>query len=130
MLDQNEASEKQDQKMPNGSMHTNGKDTASTVPSRRASRTPGAFVAFPLVVSEKQFSTVSEEHSRSMDLLNSSANALLGAMESCVPPVDSGRVIGEYTGQNMRQIAKSICDIINTKTSVVRSMYSIARDEI
>jgi hypothetical protein len=111
------------------STHTNGKDTTSTVPVRRESKMPGAYGAFQFAVSEQQYSTVSEEHSKSMNLLNSSASALLGAMESCVPPKDSGRVIGEYTGQNMRQIAKSICDIINTKTNVVRSMYSIARDE-
>lgn len=112
------------------SMSTNGKDTPSTAPVRQENRTRGGYVAFPILVSEKQFSTVSEEHLRSMDLLNSSASALLGAMESCVPPKDSGRTVGEYTGQNMRQIAKSICDIINTKTNVVRSMYQIARDEM
>lgn len=130
MQDQDVTNANSAQKTPNESTPTNGKDTQNNAPQRRGSRMPAGYAGFQVLVSEKQFSTVSEEHSKSMDLLNSSANALLGAMESCVPPVDSGRAIGEYTGQNMRHLAKSICDIINTKTIVVRSMYQIARDEI
>jgi hypothetical protein len=30
----------------------------------------------------------------------------------------------------MRQISKSLCDIVQTKTQVIRSMYQIARDEL
>lgn len=130
MQNTEQKSESNEKSTPEKSMHTNGKDTKETSVQRQGNRTLGAYVAYPIVVSEKQYSTVSEEHSRSMDLLNSSASALLGAMQSCVPPENSGRSIGEYTGQNMRQLAKSICDIINTKTTVVRSMYQIARDEV
>lgn len=97
---------------------------------RPENRTAAVSRGTQVVVSEQQFLTVREEHLQSMNLLNSSANVLLSAMQAMVPPPDSGRVVGEYTAKGMRQISKSICDIIQTKTGVVRSMYSIARDEI
>lgn len=108
-------------------MRENG--TQKTVTVRHESRIYGGVNAYPILVSEQQFEIVKQEHLTSMNLLNNSAEALLGAMKSCVPPEGSGRSIGEYTGQNMRQLAKSVCDIIQTKTQVVRAMHSIARDE-
>lgn len=101
-----------------------------TRPSRRVSRTTVVSDVRPILVSEKQFETVREEHLNSMDLLNLSGNALLRALEGMIPPADSGRVVGEYTAQGMRQLSKSICDIVQTKNGLVRSMYTIARDEI
>jgi len=80
-------------------------------------------------VSQKQFETVEIAHQNSVNLLDSCGLALLDAMEMAIPPRDSGRMIGEYTGQNLRQMAKSVCDIVQTKTGVVRSMYAITRDE-
>lgn len=112
------------------SMPTNGDGTQETLPAKRQSRTPAASVAYPILVSEQQFATVREEHLTSMSLLNSSGNALLRALESMQPPEGSGRVVGEYTAQGMRQISKSLCDIVQTKTQVIRSMYQIARDEL
>lgn len=110
------------------SMQNSANGTKEIATQRPQSKTPGVYVGFPILVSEQQFETVKQEHLKSMDLLNSSASALLGAMESVVPPKDSGRIVGEYTGQNMRQMAKSICDLIRVKTEVVRSMHTIARD--
>ena len=81
-------------------------------------------------VSQKQFETVEMAHRNSVNLLDSCGLALLDAMEMAIPPKDSGRMVGEYTGQNLRQMAKSVCDIVQTKTSVVRSMYQISRDEM
>lgn len=91
---------------------------------------PVAYKHIPIVVSEQQFKSVETAHVNSVNLLDSCANALLSALEMSIPPKDSGRTIGEYTGQNMRQLAKSVCDIVSTKTGVVRSMYQISRDEI
>jgi hypothetical protein len=104
--------------------------TIKTSLQRQESRTIAAYAGRPILVSEQQFVTVKEEHLASMDLLNSSANVLLGALNSMVPPEGSHRQIGDYTGDNMRKISKSICDLIQTKNSVIRSMYQIARDEI
>jgi hypothetical protein len=83
----------------------------------------------PIVVSQKQFESVETAHRDSVNLLDSCGLALLDAMEMAIPPKDSGRMIGDYAGQNLRKLAKSVCDIVQTKTGVVRSMYSIARDE-
>ena len=80
-------------------------------------------------VSEKQFMTVREETLESLNLLNSSGSALLSALQMIPPPPDSGRTLGEYSAHSMRQIAKSICDIVMTKTAVIRQIHSIARDE-
>ena len=82
-----------------------------------------------IVVSQQQFETVRQAHTDSINLLDSCGNALLDAMQMAIPPKDSGRTVGEYTGQNLRQMAKSVCDIVQTKTGVVRSIYQISRDE-
>jgi hypothetical protein len=97
---------------------------------KQLNRMLGASKGFPISVSEQQFKAVETAHTNSINLLDNSASALLGAMEAMVPPADSGRIVGEYTAQGMRQLAKSICDIVQTKTGVVRSMYQISRDEI
>ncbi len=112
------------------SIATNGKGMQETLPSRRRSRTPVAADVTPLLVSEQQFVTVREEHLESLNLLNSSGDSLLNALNSMIPPAGSGRVLGDYTAQGMRKISKSLCDIINTKNNVIRQMYSIARDEV
>lgn len=83
----------------------------------------------PIVVSQKQFESVGIAHTNSINLLDLCGLALLDAMEMAIPPKDSGRTVGEYTGQNLRQMAKSVCDIVQTKTGVVRSIYQISRDE-
>ena len=111
-------------------MLTNENDTPQTEKRMQRNKTTAAYGATPILVSEQQFNTVREEHLTSMDLLNSSGHVLLQALNSMQPPEGSGRVVGEYTAQGMRQISKSICDIIQTKTQVIRSMYQIARDEI
>ena len=98
--------------------------------TRQRNKTNAVFVGAPIRVSEQQFLTVKEETLTSLDLLNSSANVLLGAMEKMVPPADSPRAFGEYSAQGMRQLAKSVCDIVRTKCDVVRQIHSIARDEI
>lgn len=107
-----------------------GHDTAQMLSSKRGNRMSAAASVYPILVSERQFEIVREEHLASMDLLNSSGKALLNALESMTPPEGSGRVLGEYTAQGMRQISKSLCDIVQTKTQVIRAMYSIARDEL
>lgn len=111
------------------SMHINGSATPETAPTRRESKTSVALRGAPIAVSEQQFLTVKEETLESLSLLNSSANVLLSAMNSMVPPKDSGRNLGEYTASGMRKISKSICDIIQTKCAVIRQIHSIARDE-
>lgn len=99
-------------------------------PVKKIERRNGYINAYPIPVSEQQFMTVREEQLSSMNLLNSSGNALLSAMEGLIPHQESGRVVGEYTAQAMRKLAKSVCDIVRTKTMVVQSMYQIARDEL
>lgn len=121
---------KQENKEERKSMPINEITTLPNEPRMPANRTTAVSKDFRFAVSQEQFNLVKTEHKTSMDLLNSSANALLGAMEGMIPPPDSGRVVGEYTGQAMRYLAKSICDVIQTKTGVVRSMYSISRDEM
>lgn len=101
-----------------------------TNPMKQENRTLAAYVGRPILVSEAQFKSVQEAHLTSMNLLDSSGNVLLRALDSMVPPEGSGRGIGEYTAQGMRQLAKSICDLVQTKTQVVRSMHQIARDEL
>ena len=98
-------------------------------PLRRENKMIAASRGLPIVVSEKQFESVRMEQLTSLNLLNSSGDALLSAMNSMIPPKDSGRVIGEYTSHGIRQIAKSICDIVQTKSMVVKQMYQITRDE-
>ncbi len=112
------------------SMQTNGNGTHETNLPMLQRSMPAAFRHIPIVVSGDQFKAVETAHTNSVNLLDNCASVLLSAMESAVPPKDSGRVIGEYTGQNMRQMAKSVRDLIETKTNVVRSMYQISRDEI
>lgn len=108
---------------------TEKKDTQSSQRSY-----PVAYKHVPVMVSQKQYEAVETNHTRSINLLDSCGNALLSAMESTLPPTDENgnyiRSVGEYTGANLRQMAKSVCDLVSTKTSVVRSMYAISRDEI
>lgn len=111
------------------SMLSKGNAMQEIVPKTQPSKPLLVPKDYRFAVSEKQFESVSQAHRDSINLLDSSGNALLGALESLVPPEGSMRTIGEYSGQNMRQLAKSICDIVQTKTGVVRSMYSISRDE-
>lgn len=96
---------------------------------KRENKILAASSGAPIAVSEKQFETVRMEQLTSLNLLNSSGDVLLSAMSSMVPPPDSGRVVGEYTAEGIRQIAKSICDVVLTKTHVVRQIYAITRDE-
>ena len=118
-----------DRKTQNRSMNTNGLDTQGIVPTKQENKMPVVSRGSLIVVSERQFETVRSEQLATMDLLNSSANVLLSAMKSVVPPEDSGRIVGEYAGQNLRQMAKSICDLVTVKNHVVRQMYAVARDE-
>lgn len=104
--------------------------TQKTVVVRHESRTSARYADSPIRVSEQQYLTMREETLNSLNLLNSCGNALLGAMESIVPHKDSPRQMGEYTGQMMRQLSKSVCDIVQTKCNVVRQIHSIVRDDI
>lgn len=110
------------------SMPTNESSTRE-IETRPRSKTPAVSVGNPFVVSNEQYEAVRTAHEDSISLLNSCGTVLLQAMKSAVPPEDSGRTVGEYTGQNLRKMAKSVCDIMQTKTGVVRSMYQISRDE-
>ena len=96
---------------------------------KRENKTLVASRGLPIVVSERQFETVRTEQLTSLNLLNSSGDVLLSAMNSMVPSPESGRIIGEYTAQGIRQIAKSICDVVQTKAMVVKQIYQITRDE-
>lgn len=111
-------------------MPTSVPGTPETRTTRREKRMLAASAATPILVSEEQFRTVREEHLTSMNLLNSSGDALLRALDQMIPPEGSSRVVGEYTAQGIRQISKSMCDLVLTKNTVIRSMYQIARDEI
>ena len=111
------------------SMQEQGRTTQKIVTVRHESRMKEGLGASHIVVSEEQFKQVRMEQLTSINLLNSSGNVLLSAMNSMIPPEGSERVMGEYTAQGVRQIAKSICDIVQTKANVVRQMYAISRDE-
>lgn len=129
MLESETRNENKGREKENESMLSKGNGMQKTVTVRHESKIYGNGAALPILVSEQQFEIVKAEQLASMNLLNDSAVALLDAMKSCVPPEGSTRVIGEYTGQNMRQLAKSICDVIRIKTQVIRSIHSVARDE-
>lgn len=110
-------------------MLPNANDIIGVDKPRHQSKTQGVLRESPFAVSKEQFATVRMEQLTSLNLLNSSGNALLSAMQSMIPHEDSGRVVGEYTAKGIRQISKSICEIVMTKAYVVKQMYSIARDE-
>lgn len=112
------------------SMQDNGRGTPPTENQRQPNRRLVVPKDSLIVVSQQQYENVMVAHKDSINLLDSCGNALLDAMEMAIPPKDSGRTVGEYTGQNLRQMAKSVCDIVQTKTGVVRSIYQISRDEI
>ena len=122
---------KEDKELTEGEklMHINGKDTEKAMELKQGNKTRGVYGARPILVSEQQFLTVKEETLTSLNLLNLSANVLLGAMNKMIPPEDSPRALGEYSAHGIRQLAKSICDVIQTKNSVIRQIHSIARDE-
>lgn len=124
---QNESSESQNEKpLTKG----NGNGTLPTVKTKQENKIYVAAKDFRIAVSQEQFESVKKAHTDSLNLLDSCGNALLNAMQMAIPPEGSGRMVGEYTGQNLRQMAKSVCDIVQTKTGVVRSMYQISRDEV
>lgn len=116
--------------LPNGSTSIKETGMQETGLVRRENRTAAVLPARPILVSEQQFATAREEISQSLSLLNASGEALLQALKSIPPHAESGRAMGEYSAQMMRQLSKSICDIVQTKTTVIRQVYSIARDEI
>jgi hypothetical protein len=120
---------KRENLIPSKSMLNNESVMRETELLKRENKILAASRGAPIVVSEKQFETVRLEQLTSLNLLNSSGDVLLSAMNSMVPPADSGRTVGEYTAQGIRQIAKSLCDIVMTKSHVVRQMYAISRDE-
>lgn len=130
MQDQDQTKESSYSNGETKSIHTNGNGTQETLPATRRKSTPVAGPVIPILVSEQQFETVKQEHLTSMGLLNSAGMSLQRALDQMIPPEGSGRVVGEYMAQGIRQIAKSICDLTHTKVSVVRQMYSIARDEV
>ena len=111
------------------SMQEQGRTTQKIVTVRHESKMREGLGASHIAVSEQQYREVRMEQLTSINLLNSSGNVLLSAMNSMIPPEGSGRAMGEYTAQGVRQIAKSICDIVQTKANVVRQMYAISRDE-
>lgn len=129
---QNVENAKDVKELPNGksSMPVNEIGMPETKSPKQENRMTVVPKGTQFAVSQKQFETVETAHRDSINLLDSCGNALLDAMEMAIPPKDSGRMVGEYTGQNLRQMAKSVCDIIQTKTGVVRSMYQISRDEM
>lgn len=98
--------------------------------AKQRNRTTDVGPVAPILVSEQQFVTVREEHLASLNLLNESGKTLLRALDKMIPSEESVRGFGEYSAQGARQLAKSVCDIVLTKNTVVRQMYSIARDEI
>lgn len=108
---------------------TTGNGTQKTVVVRHESKMSERYSVSPIRVSEQQYVTMREETLKSMSLLNSCGDELHAAMKSLVPHQDSGRTMGEYSATQMRQLAKSVCDIIQTKCSVVRQIHSIVRDE-
>lgn len=112
------------------SMPGNENGMLETKPKKQENRMTVVPAGSRFAVSEQQYLDVRTAHTDSINLLDSCGSALLDAMEMAIPPKDSGRMVGEYTGQNLRQMAKSVCDIIQTKTGVVRSMYQISRDEM
>lgn len=119
--------------VPNGaakSMQDNANGTERTVAVRQGSKMTVALKDIRIAVCKEQYESVEIAHRNSLALLDSCGNALLDAMEMGMPPKESGRQIGEYAGENLRKIAKSVCDIVNTKTNVVRSMYQVSRDEM
>lgn len=83
------------------SIGTNENGTTSARAARRLNRMLAVQNAYPIAVSKEQYETVRTAHTDSLNLLDS----------------------------NLRQMAKSVCDIVQTKTGVVRSMYQISRDE-
>lgn len=109
-------------------INTRGNGIAN-ITTKHQNRMIAASKGLPIPVSEQQFTAVREETLASLNLLNLSGNVLLSAMDSMVPHAESGRTIGEYSAQGIRQIAKSICDVVITKNSVIRQMHSIARDD-
>ena len=118
--------------LPEGkkSTHINGNGTDEQKALSPKNNKSAGLSAFPITVSEKQFMTVREETLHSLNLLNSAGSAMLSALQAMPPHPDSGRVCGEYTAQAMRQLAKGICEVIQTKNQVVRNIYQIARDEM
>lgn len=129
---QNVENENVKSELPTGKALTQDKEPGmqNTVAMRQENKIYVASRDYRIAVSKEQYETVKTAHKDSLNLLDSCGNALLQAMEAVVPPPESGRTVGEYTGQNLRQMAKSVCDIVNTKTNVVRSMYQISRDEM
>lgn len=124
--------EKQDSVLMTGKMSTVGSEigTPETKTAKLSNRMPVVPAGSRFAVSAEQYNAVKTHHEESIRLLDSCGSALLDAMEMTLPPKDAGIRVGEYTGQNLRQMAKSVCDIIQTKTGVVRSMYQISRDEL
>lgn len=116
---------------PNGGMRstrTRGATTTRQEKKTPLSKTPVVVDDRPTLGFEKQFEIVREEFSQSMHLLNSSGKVLLGVLEQTLPEERSGRMIGDYTGTNIRKISKSICQLVETKTNLIRTMFQIARD--
>lgn len=110
------------------SMPINEPTTQETEEKTLSNKTSVVERDFPISVLERQFETVREEFSESMNLLNSSGKVLLGALKQTLPPEESGRVVGDYTGQNIRKISKSLCQLVQTKTDLIKVMFHIARD--
>lgn len=111
-------------------MPTGETGTHKTVTVRHESKMTARSVGTPIRVSEQQYLTMKEETLTSLNLLNSCGNALLSAMESIPPKEDSVRQMGDYAGNCMRQLSKSVCDIVRTKCDVVRQIHSIIRDDL
>lgn len=111
------------------SMLIAGSGTPKTPSVRPEKSGTVAYKGAAILVSERQYENVVTEHRTSLDLLNSSGNVLLDAMKSMIPPEGSSRTVGEYTAAGIRDIAKSICQVMSTKTDVIRSMYWVGRDE-
>jgi len=110
------------------STHTNGHTITGTLPLMPVNKTIDASNAIRTSELEQQFKNVNEEYLTSLRLLNSSGAVLLTALERMIPPEDSVRAIGEYTGKALNKVSKGICELARTKSDLIRTMFQISRD--
>lgn len=80
-------------------------------------------------VLDPPFVTMKEESLSSINLLNSLGNDLLQGLRSLVPKEDSVKQMSEYSAKSVTEMANSICNVVKTKTDVIKSLHKIHKKE-